>query len=125
MIGLPFGLWIVGDDAYSSSEYLIYPYSAQSSRLDNNMNNFYFYQSRDRINVECAFGILVEKFGVLRRPMSCALAHTTMVVNVCMKVHKIGVDNGHYKIIALDRDFRIHDDIMPIQQDQDDPKPTC
>ncbi len=46
VIGLPFGFWIAGDDAYPSSEYLIYPYSAKSARLDNNKDNFIFYQSR-------------------------------------------------------------------------------
>jgi hypothetical protein len=39
-----------------------------------------------------------------------------MVVSACMKLHNFGVDNGHYMIVALDRDFRIHDDLMPIQQ---------
>ena len=115
-IGLPYGLWIAGDDAYPSSDYLISPYSAQACRLDKHKDNFNFYQSRCRINVECAFGILVEKYGVLRRSMSSTMAHSTMVVNVCIKLHNLGVDNGHYRIAALDRDFRIHDDLMPIQQ---------
>ena len=44
------------------------------------------------------------------------MAHSTMVVNVCIKLHNLGVDNGHYRIAALDREFRIHDDLMPIQQ---------
>ena len=116
VVGLPFGLWIAGDDAYPSSEFLISPYSAQACRADKYKDNFNFYQSRCRINVECAFGILVEKFGVLRRSMSSTLAHSTMVVNVCMKLHNLGVDNGHYRIAAMDSDFRMHDDLMPIQQ---------
>ena len=68
LIGLPFGLWIAGDDAYASCEHLLSPYSIQSAREDNFKDNFNFYQSMCRINIECAFGILVEKFGVLRRP---------------------------------------------------------
>ena len=66
--------------------------------------------------MECAFEILVEKIGVLTRSMSSTLAHSTMVVRVCMKQYKFGVDNGHYMIAAPDRDFRIHDGLMPIQQ---------
>jgi hypothetical protein len=46
-----------------------------------------------------------------------------MVVNVCMKLHNLGVDNGHHRIAALDRDFRIHDDLMPIQQHMVSRKP--
>ena len=39
-----------------------------------------------------------------------------MVVNACMKLHNLGVDNDHYMIATLDRGFRIHDDLMPIKQ---------
>jgi hypothetical protein len=67
-MGLPFGLWIAGADAYASCEYLLSSYSIQASRADKFKDNFYFYQSRCRINIECAFSMLVEKFGVLRRP---------------------------------------------------------
>ena len=73
--------------------------------------------------MECAFGILVEKFGVLKRSMSLTLAHSTMVVNVCMKLHNMGVDDGYHRITALDRDYRMHDDLMPIQQHMVSRKP--
>ena len=97
IMGLPFGMWIAGDDAYPSSEYLLSPYSIQASRADKFKDNFNFYQSRCRINVECAFGMLVEKFGVLRRSQSARLKHTTKVISVCIKIHNLGVDNGVYR----------------------------
>jgi hypothetical protein len=45
-IGLPYGLWIVGDDAYPSSDYIFSPYSAQACRVDKHKDNFNFYQFR-------------------------------------------------------------------------------
>ena len=74
-VKLPFGLWIVGDDAYPSSEFLISPHSAQSCHADKHKNNFNFYQSRCKIIVECPFPILVEKIGVIKRSMSSTLSH--------------------------------------------------
>merc|ERR1711977_241951 len=50
------GFYIVGDDAYPPSEYMITPYSG--SGLSEDKDNFNFYQSRLRINIECAFGML-------------------------------------------------------------------
>jgi hypothetical protein len=123
LVGLPFGLWIAGDDAYASCEYLLSPYSIQASREDNSKDNFNFYQSRCRINVECAFGILVEKFGVLRRPQSGRLKHTTKVVSVCIKLHNLGVDNGVYRVMPITRDLRVHESLLPVQQDAVSLKP--
>jgi len=44
--------------------------------------------------VECAFGILVEKRGILRRPISSNLEHNIMVAYVFMILHNFGVDNS-------------------------------
>eukprot|EP00873_Tetraselmis_striata_P000122 jgi/Tetstr1/420386/TSEL_011502.t1 len=44
------------------------------------LDNFNFYQSRIRINIECAFGLLVAKFGILRRAMTGTMEHNTTVV---------------------------------------------
>lgn len=52
-------LWIVADDAYPPSEYLITPYQgANSIQADTDFN---YYQSRLRINIECAFGMLIRR----------------------------------------------------------------
>ena len=60
------GLVLFGDNTYSNSSYMVTPYkSAQGSEDD-----FNFYQSQLRIHVECAFGKLVHRWGILRRPLS-------------------------------------------------------
>jgi hypothetical protein len=124
IISLPFGLWIVGDDTYPSSEYFLSPYSIQASRAEKIKNNFNFYQSRCRINVECAFGMLVEKFGVLMRSQSTRLKHTVKVISVCIKLHNLGVDNGVYMVLPMARDLRAHDSMLHVRQDVVSLKPN-
>ncbi len=122
--GLPPGLWIAGDDAYPSSEYLVSPCSTHSYRLDMSKDDFNFFLSRCRINVECAFGILVEKFGILRRPMSSSLPHNIKVTQVCTKLHNLGVDNSITRVKPHARDFRDHDTILVVTQNKvADPQP--
>ena len=116
-VGLPEGYWIAGDDAYVSNEYMLTPFSTKASKRDRKKDNFNFYQSRCRINIECAFGILVEKFGVLRRELSTSLEHTTTVVSVCMKLHNLTIDDNIQRIKPLARDIKDHDNMKPVKQD--------
>ncbi len=101
-------------DAHASCEYLILSYSIQAGRVNNSKDNFKIYQSRCRINIEFAFDILVEKFGVLRRPQSATLRHVTKVVSVCIKLHNLGVDNGVHKVMLMGRDIHLHESLLPI-----------
>jgi len=88
----PDGFWFAGDDAYACTMSLLAPFLKQSQRGHKEKDNYNFYQSRCRINVECAFGILVARFGVLRRPMRNKVALIIVVVSVCMKYHDICID---------------------------------
>ena len=105
--GIKEGYWIAGDDAYACSEWLLCPYSKQSCRGYQERDDFNFYQSRCRINIECAFGMLVHRFGVLRRPMRCKLSEVTVVVVVvCMKLHNLCIDDNehvsHPRVVDID-----------------------
>eukprot|EP00951_Prasinocladus_malaysianus_P004824 scaffold34122_cov19-Prasinocladus_malaysianus.AAC.1 len=115
--GLPPGYWIAGDDAYGITEWLICPYSTQSCRGHPARDHFNFYQSRCRINVECAFGMLTERFGVLRRPLKPSLAKVSLIVSVCLKLHNICVQDGIARHDPLSKDVRPWDIFEPIPQD--------
>ncbi len=67
--------------------------------------------------MECAFGILVEKWGILRRPMSSTLPHSLKVVSVCMKLHNMGVNGSITRVKPHARDFRMHDRLLVVPQD--------
>ncbi len=107
----------MGDDAYPSSKFLVCPYSVQARRQDKSKDHFNFFQSRCGINVECAFGIMVKKWGILRRPMSFTLVHNIAVAFVCMKLHSFGIDNYITRVKPHDRDFRNHDRLFVVPQD--------
>ena len=61
------GLCLYGDNAYVNRPYMATPYPnvGEGSKDDYN-----FYHSQVRITIECAFGILVHRWGILRTPLS-------------------------------------------------------
>ena len=86
---LPFlkgGLTIFGDNAYVNTNYMITPYKNVSSGPKDAFN---FFQSQLRINIECAFGILVHRWGILRKPMpiNLTVGKITSIVLCLCKLH--------------------------------------
>lgn len=64
---LPEQFHFIGDNAYPPSEQLLVPCTRTQLRNDVNgrMDNYNFYLSQLRINIECCFGMLVNKFPIL------------------------------------------------------------
>ena len=83
--GHPHGFFVLGDDAYPYSNFMCVPWVCVAGRPARDAFNY--HQSRGRINIECAFGMLVKKFLVLGRPMMCALPRVQLVLRVAMKLH--------------------------------------
>ena len=64
------GLALFGDAAYMNNKYMVAPFRNASFRTQK--DDFNYYQSQVRINIECAFGMLTQRWGVLRKPIqSC------------------------------------------------------
>lgn len=82
---------IAADEAYGLGEHLVTPYSGRNLSVAKDSYNF--YQSRCRINIECAFGILVRRWGILWRKMEISLDKVPLVVGVCMKLHNLCIDH--------------------------------
>ena len=98
---LPYPYWIAGDAAYGCTNYLLSPFPGKScSKFEDSFN---FHQSQQRINIECAFGMLVSRWGVLWKPLRCKLTRAPLVVGVCMKLHNLIVDetNGRLTCVCL------------------------
>merc|ERR1712093_657411 len=85
------GFWIAGDDAYPLSEYVITPFPGQG--IPKYEDNFNFYQSRLRINIECAFGMLVRRWGVLWRNLEVELCKVKSVVFACLILHNVCINH--------------------------------
>ncbi len=83
--------WIAGDDAYDGPANcctsLLTPHKGKN--LSAERDAFNFYQSRNRIEIECAFGALVARFGVLQRNLKVSLEHTTLLLSALCKLHNV------------------------------------
>jgi hypothetical protein len=83
--GRPFmcpGLAIFGDNAYENTSYLVTPFKGATSGAKDAFN---FYQSQLRITIECAFGMLVHRWGLLRKPMPINISiHKTQKLVYCL-----------------------------------------
>ena len=85
------GLVLFGDNAYVSNDYMVTPSSNVSS---GNKDDFNFYQSQLRIKIECAFGQLVHRWGMLRKPIPYGISvqKTTSLVYCLCKLHNYCID---------------------------------
>jgi DDE superfamily endonuclease len=93
------GLVIFGDNAYSNSEFMVTPFKGTSSAeaaVAADKDNFNFYHSQLRIQVECAFGKLVHRWGILRRPIhnNIGIKKTCSLVMALCRLHNFCIDAG-------------------------------
>ena len=74
------GLCIYGEAAYTNTMSMCMPYKSMSSGPKDAYN---FDQSQLRINIECAFGILVHRWGVLHKPIPVNISIKRISQLVC------------------------------------------
>ncbi len=106
-------LVLFSDNAYLNSPYMAKPYPNVSS---GSKDDFNFFHLPLRICIECAFGMLVFCWGILRAPipMNISLTKTIALVHVVAKLHYFCIDKEND-----DEDFCEH--AMPeiMQNDED------
>ena len=84
------GYAIFGDNAYVNSPRMIVPYyRAQAGTAEDNFN---FFQSQLRMSIECTFGMLVNRFGILHAPLPFSLRSNIDLVQSLMHVHNHMID---------------------------------
>jgi hypothetical protein len=96
---MPSRYFLNGDDAYPGSEQMLTPFPGKS--LPAREDDFNFYQSKTRIRIEMAFGRLVQRFGILWRPLRCKLEFVPALVMSCMILHNLCFDNDCSKLSHL------------------------
>jgi hypothetical protein len=72
-------LALFGDNAYVSTDTLVSPF--KGARVGPK-DDFNFYHSQLRINIECAFGMLVQRWLILRSPLSATMGVARQVALV-------------------------------------------
>lgn len=75
---LPYPYYILGDSAFTCTRSVITP---------GKDDNFNFEQSSLRINIECAFGELLRRWGLLWRPLEMVFEKRAAVVGFCIRMH--------------------------------------
>ena len=104
------GLCLFGDNAYINRLFMATPIPNLGQHTENRVDKdaYNFYHSQLRINIECAFGILVNRFGWLRKqaPVQYTIKKTLATVSCLCKLHnflidrRLGVDNTEQETIA-------------------------
>ena len=81
------GLCIFGDNAYVNRSYMATPFPGVKGENDKDAYNFFFSQLR--IKIECAFGVLVQRWGFLRKiaPFKYRLTKTMATVQCLCRLH--------------------------------------
>jgi hypothetical protein len=99
------GLHLVGDNAYVNTPYMATPYPATTGGSKDAYN---FYQSQLRIRIECAFGLLVHRWGLLRKPIPCCISvkKTTALVMCLCRLHNFCFDQ---KDTTIESNTRLDD----------------
>ncbi len=94
--------YFIGDSAYSLKSFLLTPYDNVCHGTAE--DNYNFFHSASRICVECTFGEIDLRWGILWRPLKFSLAHNIKVVDACMRLHNFIVDYRleHRETSAMD-----------------------
>ena len=62
------GRVIFGNNAYLNTKYMATPYPNIAGRdQEKSKDNYNFYHSQVRIRIECAFGMMVQRWGIVLR----------------------------------------------------------
>jgi hypothetical protein len=84
------GFYFIGDSAYSLKSFLLTPYD--NVMHGSSEDNYNFFHSSSRIWVECAFGEVDLRWGILWRPLKFSLKHNCRVIDACLRLHSFVVN---------------------------------
>jgi hypothetical protein len=84
-------LCIFGDNAYVNTPYMGTPYK---SVRDGSKDAYNYFHSNCRITIECAFGMLVHRWGILCKPMSTKLpiSKVISIVRCLCRLHNFCIE---------------------------------
>ncbi len=95
---------MVLDEAYPCTEQEMSLWKGRNSPPEKDAFNYYLLLNRQVI--ECAFGILVQRWGIFWCPLQMSMDNRGVVVHVTFKLHNICIDNfGMRKPDTLHRGF--------------------
>jgi len=89
---LPHPYFINADSAFSVGPNMMVPFwCAKHGSAEDSWN---YVQSQNRMAIECAFGMLVRRWGILWRSLEMQWEKRTHVVSACMRLHNWCIDHN-------------------------------
>ncbi|XP_050676755.1 uncharacterized protein LOC126973475 isoform X3 [Leptidea sinapis] len=101
----------VGDEAFGLSKHIMRPYGGQN--LDLQQKVFNYRLSRARRYVECAFGIMANKWRIFHRPIDVSYDFATDIIKACCVLHNFVADRDGFR--QRDKFAISVDEFLPIQ----------
>jgi hypothetical protein len=80
----------IGDEAFSTTDQMLSPWPGRG--IGRWKDSFNFWLSHSRQCIERAFGMLIKRWGIFWRPLTCSYERWSLVVMVCMKLHNLCMD---------------------------------
>ena len=85
------GCTLIGDSAYVKKPYMAVP--IKKGRLEPYEDGYNYYLSQLSVTIECTFGVLVNRWSILRRPLSVNLERVCPLVMFLNRFHNYCIQN--------------------------------
>ena len=102
------GYFFIGDTAYSLKSFLMTPYDGTMHGTAE--DNFNYFHSSSRISIECAFGEINLRWGILWCALKFSLKMNCMIIDACMRLHNFIVDSRNDESFGTSLDREVFDD---------------
>jgi hypothetical protein len=96
----PDGFHVLGDNAYMLSPTLLIPYSGKEKQ-NSSKDDFNFFLSQLRIRIKQAFGLLVTKWRVFKKPLEVRFWRTTLLIEACFRLHTYCIDERELTVVNI------------------------
>lgn len=132
------GLFIVMDSAYSLTPFSLTPFDRDEMKSDPlcAKDSYNFHLSSCRIHIECSFGELVMRWGILWRTLQFRMHKCARIIQVTMLLHNFIIemrdeDIGYFKNFTLEVHSKVQEHLTtytgevprPLVTDNDQPPP--
>ena len=89
---LPPEFFIIGDEAFSNTNQILSPWPGRG--LGRYKDSFNYWLSHSRQCVERGFGMLIMRWGIFWRKLTCDYERWSLVISAGMKLHNYCLDRG-------------------------------
>ncbi|OWZ21041.1 hypothetical protein PHMEG_0004467 [Phytophthora megakarya] len=84
--------FVVADNAYPQSQVVLTPFKHDQLKTRPDRDSYNFCLSQCRICIEMAFGLIVNKWRILKRPLCVRLRNVLHVIHIYMRLHNFCID---------------------------------